>query len=226
DTRLVAVAGVLCRLQQLGFRALVNRAECAAIVRIVRVTETQTDRRLIEQSQIEIAHVSRGLEQMWRDRIRNVRVRILRIQRISQQIVIEEILIATEVSLKVVESPFLDLQPSKVIGIAAIAEVGERQIVEQESGVVRGMHVERLLQQARTAIDVHIRTPNTGTATVIGNASAEFECLLYFVTAELRAFITSSGDVAGQIHAFARGIYSNTRSGLLLSRSGSTRRLL
>ena len=108
------------------------------------VSEPNRYRRLIEEVQIEIHHPARSFKQMWRGQNWTVWIRSRRIQWISEQIVIEEILIPAKVPLKVVKRSFLDLESCNVVWIASVAKISQREIVEEEAGVVGGVHVERL----------------------------------------------------------------------------------
>src|SRR5947209_9599699 len=102
------------------------------------------------------------------DEYRPIRYRDRRIQGIRQQIVVEKILVAPKASLEVVDRSFLNLQARQVIGIAAVSEVCQREVVEQESGMVGGVHVERLLEQARAAVEIHVGRPHTTIVAEVG----------------------------------------------------------
>ena len=136
---------------------------------------------------------------------RNRGIRERWIQRVAQQIVVKDVLVAPEIGVEVVQRSFEHPQVADVVWIAAIAVVAEGKIVEQQSFVRGRMQIERILQQPGAAAEIHERVPDSGIAGEVGDASAKFCRLLDLVTAGRRS--RSFGvRCCRQIGGLARGI--------------------
>ena len=92
---------------------------------------------------------------MRRSRNAHRRSRSRRVQRIGQQVVIPEILVPAKQHSKVIPLVLVDAQAGHVVRIAAVAEVAEAEIVEQEAVVVHRAHIQRVIEETNARTKIH-----------------------------------------------------------------------
>src|ERR1700683_642304 len=86
------------------------------------------------------------------------------IQRIRQQIIVGEILIATKTALQVVPLVLVRSQAQSIVGVASPSKPVQVEIVKQKALVIERLHRKRLVKYSRAGLQVHQRIVHIGAA--------------------------------------------------------------
>ena len=155
---------------------------------VVRIPHAKTYPGLRKQGEIDVGHAPRGLKFVGRVQCRNRRSGGRGIQGIRQQVVVREILIATETTLKVVPLVFVCPKPQGIVGITSPSKAVEVKIVEQQALVVQRLHGKRLVEKPRAGLLIYQCVVHIATAGHVVGPVAEFNRRVHQVTAAGNAF--------------------------------------
>ena len=146
------------------------------------------------------------------DRSRRTKARW--VQRIREQVVIPDILVAPVQRAKIVPLVLFDPQSRNVVGIAAVAKVAERQIVEEDSPVIDRPHVHGVIEQPHAGTQVFKRVVIVQISADHAVAVAELDGLLNVVV--------SGGFPRGLVCRHASAVWSGSCVGLSVCRAITT----
>src|SRR6185437_931317 len=110
-----------------------------------------------------------------------------RIQRVSQQVIVKEILVPPEEEAEVVPFVLRQAHASDVFRITAPTEAAHVEIVEQYSRIVERMGGERLIKKARAGMLIDKGVIHCPAAVDVAEAIAELNALLHVVIADVLA---------------------------------------
>src|SRR6202035_1959561 len=105
------------------------------------------------------------------------------IQRICQQVVVEETLIPTEAALEVVPFVLIGAKTRVVVGIASPPHAVEVEIVEQQALVIDRLHRKRLVKNSRASLQIYQCVVHVAAAAHVGTPVAQFDGLVNLVPA-------------------------------------------
>src|SRR5262245_57988740 len=77
-----------------------------------------------------------------------------RIERIGQQVVVEKVYVPPEAGAEGVPFVLVGAQAGGAVGVAAVTEAGDKEIIEEQSLVVERAQRERLLVEARAGVQI------------------------------------------------------------------------
>src|ERR1700690_1811661 len=141
----------------------------------MRISQTEAHNGLWKQGEVNVAHASCRIEVVWRGQYRNRRSRSWRIEGICQQVIIREILIATETALQVVPPVLISPQAHVVVRIASPSHAVEVKIVEQQALVIDRLHRECLVEDSRSGLQIHQCVVHIAATSYVAGAVAQFD---------------------------------------------------
>src|ERR1700677_1116069 len=111
-----------------------------------------------------------------------------RVQGIGEQVVIPKVLVAAEEQPKVVPFILSDAQASNIVRIAAISEVAETQVVEQESIVIERAHLQGVVEKTKAGTEVLERIVGVCIAVDLARSISGFDGRMDIVIARINSF--------------------------------------
>src|SRR5262249_31528779 len=139
-----------------GIRSLVNAAIRRPIAAVLEVAQPEAHPRFGEYREVEQCHVTRQLHEVRREGNGNKRHRVRRIERIGEKVVVPVVAITTEGAVEVVPVVLGHPQDGHVVRVAAIAEAGGEEVVEEDALVIKRMHFQSLSKQAGSWREIHV----------------------------------------------------------------------
>ena len=107
------------------------------------------------------------------------------VQRIRVQVVVPEVLVAPKHHPKVVPFVLFDAQSRHVIGIAAVSEVAEGEVIEQQSVVIDRTHFQGEIEKPHARTQIFKGVVGVFIAVDLAGAIAEFNALVDVVSARI-----------------------------------------
>src|ERR1051326_615259 len=107
------------------------RGKSGAFIHYTRPSDLEADLPYWKQAYVHVAHPAGEQELVRRIQNRDIRVRRWRVQRVGEQVVVEDVLVALEIAGERIERALGKAQVAHIDGIAAVAEVAEAEIIKK-----------------------------------------------------------------------------------------------
>ena len=156
---------------------------------VVRIAEAEAHHRLRQEGEIDIRHAARSVKGVGGIEHGDRWTRGWRVEGIDQEIVVKEILVATEAGQKVVPLVFLYPGAQYVVGIASPSEAVDGKIVEEQAAVILRLHGESFVEKPWAGLEVDQGVVHIIAAGHVGVAIADFGGRMNYVVPGGDAFL-------------------------------------